>query len=75
LGGLIFIEGGERMGNELGVAAAIAVKQISGGHIDEDINKWLQENPDVEVIEIKFVSSATSDDWGVDALIIYRKES
>ncbi|MFP7171920.1 hypothetical protein [Terribacillus halophilus] len=60
---------------ELGVAATIVVKQIAGGVIDKNVNAWLQENPDVEVIDIKFSSSATNDDWATDALIIYRKES
>lgn len=59
---------------ELGVAGTIAVKQISGDFIAEDINKWLEENADVVVIDIKFSASATSDEWGVDALIIYRKD-
>lgn len=60
---------------ELGVGASIAVKQIGGNVIDKDVNAWLENNPDVEVLDIKFAASATNDDWGSDALIIYRKES
>lgn len=58
---------------ELGVAGTIAVEQISGDWIQPEINTWLQNNADVEVLEIKFSASATSDDWGNNALIIYRK--
>jgi len=59
---------------ELGVAGTIAVKQISGEFVEVDVNLWLERNPEVEVIDIKFTSSATYDSWGTDALIIYRKE-
>lgn len=58
---------------ELGVAGTIAVRQISSDHIEKDINNWLNSHPDVEVIDIKFSASATQDEWGSDALIIYRK--
>ncbi len=59
---------------ELGVAGTIAVKQISGDAIDAKMNEWLMINADVEVIDIKFSASATADDWGTDALIIYRRD-
>ncbi|WP_102706987.1 hypothetical protein [Terribacillus saccharophilus] len=59
---------------ELGVAGSIGVKQFSGVAVDQDINKWLDENPDVEVLDIKFAASASHEDWETDALIIYRKE-
>ncbi|AST97316.1 hypothetical protein [Shouchella clausii] len=59
---------------ELGVAGSIAVKYISGGDIGKAINKWLEMNPDTEVIDIKFAASANEMDWTTDALIIYRKE-
>lgn len=59
---------------ELGVAGAIAVAQISGDDIQGDINKWLNDHADVEIIDIKFSASAVMDSWGTDALIIYRKE-
>lgn len=58
---------------ELGVAGIIEVVQLSGIYVDGDINKWLEANPDVEVIDIKFAVNATSEDWNSEALIIYRK--
>ncbi|KYC92245.1 hypothetical protein B4102_3786 [Heyndrickxia sporothermodurans] len=60
---------------EMGVAGTIAVKQISGEDLTDKINAWLESNPELEVIDIKFSTSATEDNWGTDALIIYRKES
>lgn len=63
------------MPNELGVASSIAVKHVSGDtNLAPSINGWLKENPDAEVIDIKFAASATDSQWGTDALIIYRKE-
>lgn len=59
---------------ELGVAGTLAVAQISGEVIEIDVNLWLERNPEVEVIDIKFSTSATHDNWGSEALIIYRKE-
>ena len=59
---------------ELGVAGTIVTEQISGDFIQPEINVWLQNNADVEVLDIKFSASATGDDWGNNALIIYRKE-
>lgn len=59
---------------DLGVAGNLAVAHIEGGNIEKEMNKWLSNNPDTEVIDIKFAASATTDDWGTDALIIYRKE-
>lgn len=59
---------------ELGVAGALAVKQIIGEDLTDKINNWLESNPDLEVIDIKFSTSATNDSWSTDALIIYRKE-
>jgi hypothetical protein len=59
---------------ELGVAASIGVKQISGEFVDDEINRWLKDNSDIGIIEIKFSASAQGDEWGVDALIIFRKE-
>lgn len=52
---------------ELGVAGTIAVKQFCGELVDQEINKWLEDNSDVEVIDIKFSGIS-------EALIIYRKE-
>lgn len=59
---------------ELGVAGTLSVVQIGGTDIEDDINSWLEENADVEVIDIKFSASATQENWGVDALIIFRKD-
>lgn len=58
---------------ELGTAKSISVKQISGDFIENEINDWLNKNPETEVIDIKFSASATDDNWGSDVLIIYRK--
>lgn len=58
---------------ELGTAKSISVKQISGDFIENEINDWLNKNPETEVIDIKFSASATDDNWGSDVLIIYRE--
>ncbi|MCM3411490.1 hypothetical protein [Metabacillus litoralis] len=58
----------------LGKAGTIAVVQISGTDIENGVNLWLESHPEVEVIDIKFSASATHEDWGSDALVIYRKE-
>lgn len=57
----------------LGKARNIRVKQIVGNTVDvqREINTWLAVNQNLEVIDIKFVASATHDEWGNDALIIY----
>lgn len=61
---------------DLGVAGTIQTEHvIAEGRIDTAINAWLERNPDAEVIDIKFSTSATRDDWSADALIIYRKEN
>lgn len=59
----------------LGVGASIAVKQISGVTIEDEVNRWLLNNKNYEVLDIKFATSAHEDNWESDALIIYRKES
>lgn len=49
--------------------------------IDDQINSWFEENPDIELIDIKFQSnvSAVADSgvsaeyWHSSALIIYRE--
>lgn len=59
---------------ELGFAKAIAVKHFnSDWSLDKDMNQWLEDNPNIEILEIKYGSNATQDDWGSNALIIYRK--
>ncbi|MCI1592464.1 hypothetical protein [Heyndrickxia oleronia] len=60
---------------EIGVAGAISVQQIIGEDLTEKINGWLENHPDLEIIDIKFSTSATEDAWSSDVLIIYRKES
>lgn len=60
---------------EIGVAGSIGTKQFSGGFVDKNINKWLEENADVEVIDIKFTAVGNDEELATDALIIYRKES
>ena len=59
---------------ELGVAASIGVKQFSGEFVGDEINRWLLNNPDIEIIDMKFSASAQADEWGVDVLVIHRKE-
>lgn len=61
---------------ELGVAGTIATEHIiSDSYIDNAINDWFDDNPDVEVIDIKFSSSSSDGNRATDALIIYRKDS
>lgn len=57
----------------LGKASSIGVFQFSGEVIHDEVNNWLEENPDVEVIDIRFTASATATDWATDAFIIFRK--
>lgn len=61
---------------EYGYAKSIGVKQFSGSSegIDIQVNSWLEENLEVEILDIKFTSNATDGSWGTDALVIYRKE-
>lgn len=57
----------------LGVAKTINTEHIqTDSDIGDYINIWLYENPDVEVIDIKFSASQVDGTWGTDALIIYR---
>lgn len=55
------------------LAGEIKVKQILGENLEKGINNWLAENPFSEIVDIKFSASATSEDWGTDALIIYKE--
>lgn len=59
---------------ELGEAGTIAIKEVVGYEIDDEVNTWLQENADVEVIDIRFIASVRAGQSGTDALIIYRNE-
>ena len=58
----------------LGVAGNIRVYQISSDHyVHDEINSWMRRNPKAIVLDIKFSTSGTHDEWGTDALIIYRE--
>ncbi|WP_158681486.1 hypothetical protein [Microbulbifer pacificus] len=59
---------------ELGVASSLEVKQITDCDVTNDVNKWLAENPNKEVLEMKFTTAATEGEWVSDVLIIFRKE-
>ncbi|MFD1335768.1 hypothetical protein ACFQ4N_09430 [Oceanobacillus iheyensis] len=50
------------------------VKQIADCDVTNDVNKWLAENPNKEVLEMKFTTAATEGEWVSDVLIIFRKE-
>ena len=55
----------------LGVAGNMRVKILEG---EVEVNNWLIDNSDVEVIDMKFSSSATDEDWADMVMIIYNKE-
>lgn len=61
--------------DELGVSGTIAVKQL---YSDGDVNRWLEDHPDLEVLDMKFASNESRIDGLPDCyttiLIIYRKE-
>jgi len=61
---------------ELGVAYSIRTKSFQSypKHLDVPINEWLEENPDVEIIDIKFATAMSGQEWESEALVIYRKE-
>lgn len=59
---------------QIGVAGSIEVKHLSGTQVDYAISKWIERNPNAEIIDIKMSSAATNDEWATDVLIIYRKE-
>lgn len=52
---------------ELGVAGTIGLKEFA---YDVDAVKWLNENQDIEIIDIKY---SPADEYS-NILIIYRKE-
>ena len=65
------IKGGENM---LGVAGNIRTEHIiTDGFIADKINKWMQQHPNVIVIDIKFSTSANSEEYATEVLIIYRE--
>lgn len=58
---------------DLGVAGTIKTEHLqTDGDMSGPINTWLTQNPEAEVIDIKFSASQISGSWGTDALIIYR---
>ena len=61
---------------ELGVACSIGTKSLCSGPkaLESYINEWLEENPDVEIIDIKFASVMNEGEWESEALVVYRKE-
>lgn len=61
---------------ELGVASSIRTKslQSDGLHLHASINGWLDQNPDAEIIDIKFATAMNEQNWESEALIIYRKD-
>lgn len=59
---------------EIGVAGSVEVKHLAGVQVDHAINRWIEKNPNVEIIDVKMTSAATNDEWMTDVLIIYRKE-
>ena len=58
---------------DLGLAGTLAVIHIEGGNLEKEINDWLSNNSDTQVIDIKFAASANESDWATDAMIIYRR--
>lgn len=60
---------------DIGVSGTIAVKHLTGSdNIEKLLNDWLEENPDVEVVDIKVSSHSNGLQFFDNALIIYRKE-
>lgn len=60
---------------KFGTAGNIRVKQFCGdGSVDKLANRWFRENPHLKVIDIKFDTSATNEDYASDILVIYKVE-
>lgn len=58
----------------LGVAGNIRTEHIiTESFIADEINEWMQKHPNVIVIDIKFSTSANSEEYSTEALIIYRE--
>lgn len=61
------------MSEGIGAAGSIRVKHIPGSEdLTDTINDWLSKKHDADVIDIKFATSATQDEYASDVLIIYR---
>ncbi|WP_409509187.1 hypothetical protein ACK2WG_16965 [Bacillus spizizenii] len=60
---------------ELGCAKTIGVKQFGVGVVDTEMNRFLEDHPNLEILDIKYSASSTPEDWAVDAHIVYRKVS
>jgi len=57
----------------IGLASEIRIKTFTSGYDQElNINNWLEDNPDLVIVDIKFSSSATTDEWSNEAMVIYR---
>lgn len=62
---------------DLGVAGTIRTVWLSSAKyksIDREVNDWLEDNPDLEILDIKFSTTEMPIKFAADALIIYRKE-
>ena len=61
----------------IGKASTISIHHISAAYndVEQKINDWLNDHSETEIIDIKFSASATEGEWGIDVLIIYRKET
>jgi hypothetical protein len=62
--------------NELGVAGTIATKFIfgAGETVEDEVNNWLNEHADVEIIDIRYSPTTDTDHDYENVMIIYRKE-
>lgn len=61
----------------LGVAGTIRTVWINSTKsrcIDSQVNDWLEDNSDLEILDIKFSTTEIPNRFTADALIIYRKE-
>lgn len=58
----------------LGKAKSIKTYHVPcDSDLGNKINQWLEGNAEAIVLDIKFSSSATNEQWGTDALIIYKE--
>lgn len=58
----------------LGVAGNIRTEHIiTDGFIADKINEWMQKNEKAIVLDIKFSTSANSEEYATEVLIIYRE--
>ena len=58
----------------LGVAGNIRTEHIiTDCFLSHEINEWMLKNPKAIVLDIKFSTSANSEEYATEALIIYRE--